>query len=201
MILAIVNPKGGSGKSALAINLAGALAERGPVAVVDLDTDNRSALDYASSGRLPFTVTDPHDWDGGLNRQSWAHVIADTYARPPAEQLADLTRITDVVLMPTPPDAFALRVLARYVPEVAATGARYAVVLTNVPPLPSRARARAMRDLQAGGVPVMNTYIPRAAAIANAARAGRLARDMPGGRRARLAFDALAQEVLTYASP
>ena len=59
MILASVNPKGGSGKSALAINLAGALAERGPVAVVDLDSDNRSTLDYASSGRLLLTVTDP----------------------------------------------------------------------------------------------------------------------------------------------
>ena len=57
-----------------------------------------------------------------------------------------------------PPDAFALRVLACYVPEIAATGARYAVVLTNVPPLPSRARARAVRDLQAGRVPVLNRY-------------------------------------------
>ena len=53
-----------------------------------------------------------------LNRQHWTHVIADTYAHPPAEQLADLTRITDIVLTLMPPDAFAVLVLARYLPEV-----------------------------------------------------------------------------------
>ena len=47
-----------SGRSALGINLAGALANHGHVAIVSFDSFNRSALDYASSGRL-FTVTDP----------------------------------------------------------------------------------------------------------------------------------------------
>lgn len=111
-----------------------------------------------------------------------------------------LTRIRDILLMPTPSDALALRLLARYVPEVAATGARYAVALANVPSLPSRARARAVRDLRAERMPVMNTYVRRADVIANAARLGRLARGMSGGCWVQRAFDALAQEVLTCAS-
>lgn len=111
-----------------------------------------------------------------------------------------LTRIRDILLMPTPPDALALRVLAHYVPGVAATGARYAVALANVPPLPSRARARAVRDLRAERMPVVNTYVRRAAAIASAARVGRLARGMSGGCWVQRAFDAIAKEVLTCAS-
>ena len=53
----------------------------------------------------------------------------------PAGALADLTRITDFGLLPRASDALAVRVLARYRPEVAAPSARYAVVLTIVPSL------------------------------------------------------------------
>jgi chromosome partitioning protein len=200
MLVALLNRKGGSGKTATALHLAAALADRadGPVALIDLDDENRSAVDYAAGGHLPITVADATTWSSGLNRQPWAHIVADGYARPTAAQLAELARLADLLLLPTPPDATSLRVLARMLPDVVATGARYAVVLVMAPPRPSREPERALRDLRAGGVPVLGTVVPRAAAVGRAARARRLAWTVPGGRRLELVFDTLAREVLTH---
>lgn len=201
MVVAVVNRKGGSAKTTTALHLAAALADRadGAVALIDLDAENRSALDYAAHGHLPITVTDPATWAAGLNRQAWAHIVADGHARPTAAQLADLAGLADLLLLPTPPDALSLRVLARLLADVRATGARYAVVLVMAPPRPSREPERALRDLRAGGVPVLDTVVPRAAAVGRAARAGRLAWNVPGGRRLAPVFGALAEEVLAYA--
>jgi len=200
MQVAVVNRKGGAGKTTLAVHLAAALADLAePVALVDLDDENRSAHDYAAGGHLPITTTDPAGWAGGLNRQPWAHVVADAYARPTPAQLVELASRADLLLVPTPPDAVSLRVLAHLVPHLRLLPAPFAVVLTVVPPRPSRAAERARRDLLAGGVPVLQTTVPRAAAVATGARARRLAWDVPGGSRLRWVFDDLAREVLTYA--
>jgi chromosome partitioning protein len=200
MVISVVNRKGGSAKSTVALHLAAALADHTPpVALVDLDDENRSALDYAAGGHLPITTTDPTGWAGGLNRQRWAHVVADAYARPTPAQLRDLAAQADLLLVPTPPDAASLRVLARTLPELRALPAPFAVLLAVVPPRPSQAGERARRDLLAGGVPVLQTSVPRAAAVATGARARRLAWDVPGGSRLRWVFDDLAREVLTYA--
>jgi chromosome partitioning protein len=200
MLVAVINRKGGAGKTTLAVHLAAALNDHAnPVALVDLDEENRSAQDYAAGGALPYTTTDATGWAAGLNRQPWAHVVADAYARPTPAQLRDLATRSDLLLVPTPPDAVSLRVLAQLVPHLRLLPAPFAVVLTVVPPRPSRAAERARRDLLAGGVPLLETTLPRAAAVATAARARRLAWDVPGGRRLRWIFDELAQEVLTYA--
>lgn len=54
--LAVWNPKGGVGKSTIALNLAGAIAARGRrVAVVDLDPQG-SIIEAAGEGNLPFRV-------------------------------------------------------------------------------------------------------------------------------------------------
>ena len=198
VIIGITNAKGGSGKSTLAVHLAGALDERGRTALVDLD-EHGTCVEHASGGHLPHTTTDAHGWDAGLNREAWAHVVVDGFARPSKAQLAALAEHADLLLLPTPTDAASLKVLAKHLPAVQATSTPFAVVVVMVPPWPSREGDRALRDLRAGRVPTLATTVPRAAAFARAARLRRLAWDIPRGGPLARVFAALADEVLNHA--
>ena len=83
-IIAVVNLKGGVGKSTIAVNLACELASRQTVVVVDADTQ-ATAVNWASRGNLPVRVeampldgeSDVGSWvDRVLNLEA-AHVVID----------------------------------------------------------------------------------------------------------------------------
>ena len=193
MILAVLNRKGGVGKSAVSLHLAAALHEQGHrTALVDLDDANRSCLEYVDA--VPFLVTDAHAWDQQHARQGWDHVVLDGYARVDGS-LAGIARAADLLIVPTAPDASSLRVLRLFLPDVIATGTPYRVLLTLVPPRPSRDGARALSSLRAGGVPTFPQTIPRAAAFTHAARRLQLVWDQPGAARYQLLFHDLATAV------
>lgn len=204
VLFVVINAKGGSGKSTVALHLAAALEDRAATILVDLDEANATALDYAARARLPYPVATAAQFEADHERARWAHVVADAYPRPTDAQLAALAANVraagGLFVIPTPPDGLSLRVLRRFLPRVAAVAAPHAVALTMVPPRPSQAGERALRDLHAGGVPTLTTTIPRAAAFINAARSCRLAWDTRGGRRLEVVFDQLAQEVIARAA-
>ena len=62
MVLAILNPKGGAGKTTLATNLARALQSQGTILLLDLDPQ-QSAQEWATRN--------PDDYSGGWE-YSWA---------------------------------------------------------------------------------------------------------------------------------
>lgn len=194
MILAVVSQKGGTGKSLVALHLAGALHERGRrVCLVDLDDANATSLDMAAAGHLPFLVTDAAGWDQQHAGSSWGHVVLDTYARA-AAALDRLARLADAFVVPTTCDAASLRVLARFLPDVQRTGTPFRVLLNAVAPFPSRDGARARVSLTKGGVPVFQAQVPRAAAFAHAVRQQRLAWDLPRGARWLVLFHQISGE-------
>ena len=96
--IAVTSEKGGVGKSTLAFNLAGALAERGPVALVDEDTRVRSCLQWAELAPVPFEVLSPDQAGQGI--QGAAFLIVDSEGRPAVEDLLELARTFDQVLIP-----------------------------------------------------------------------------------------------------
>ena len=198
MVVTVVNRKGGAAKSTIAIHLAAALESLGPTVLVDLDDENATALEYAEKGHLPYVVTDGAGWNSTHRREPWDHVVVDGYARPSGQQLDALATAADLILIPTPPDAVSLRVLARFLPTVGATGVPYRVLVTMKPPFPSREGEKAHRDLQKGGVPTFETTVPRMAAFGRAARSGVLAWEMPRANRLVFLFDGLAKEVLQH---
>ena len=152
MVTAVVGRKGGSAKSTTALHLAAAFSDLGRTALIELDAENASLIEYGQGRSLPFLVTDGPTWDEQHAQERWDHIVVDGYARPNNRQLQGLARLSDLLVIPTPPDALSLRVLARFLPTVAETGGRFRVLLTMVPPFPSREGERAKRDLASGGM-------------------------------------------------
>jgi chromosome partitioning protein len=107
-VIAVVNPKGGVGKTTLATNIAGYYAAgRTPVMLGDIDrqASARAWLDLRPEAAAPIRT-----WDirGSLARppQGVTHVVLDTPAQIDAKRLADVVRIADKVVVPLQPSMF-----------------------------------------------------------------------------------------------
>ena len=110
-VVAIVNQKGGTGKTTLSINLASAFAEVHPTLLMDADPQG-SALDWADSRATPQMNLDAcgvepsrllQDVRNLASRYRW--IIIDG---PPGigRVSADAVRAADIVLIPTKPSPF-----------------------------------------------------------------------------------------------
>lgn len=147
MILALVGQKGGTGKSTLAISLAGELMARGgSVLLVDADTKNRTSLRAAAiaqeEGRAhPMTVgMDAEELCrvNGVPRlaKAYTHVVIDAPGRSGAELTAPLM-VADLALFPSAPttaDAGVFEDMLELCAPIRRknTGLRLAVVLTKL---------------------------------------------------------------------
>jgi chromosome partitioning protein len=107
-VIAVVNPKGGVGKTTLATNIAGYYAAgRTPVMLGDIDrqASARAWLDLRPEAAAPIRT-----WDlrGSLARppQGVTHVVLDTPAQIDGRKLADVVRIADKVVVPLQPSMF-----------------------------------------------------------------------------------------------
>ncbi len=181
MRLTIVSFKGGVGKTTTAVHLAALFQNQGPTLLLDGDP-NRSATAWAQRGHLPFTVLDEtqatHD-----HVKNFAHVVVDTQARPSAEDLQVLAESSDLLVIPATPDIMSLHALMLTVDTLHALKAnRYRVLLSIIPPKPSRDGEEARASLLESKVPMFKGQIRRFAAFAKAALAGVLVQEVPDPR-------------------
>lgn len=178
MNIAVVANKGGVGKTTTSIHLAALLQARGPTLLVDGDP-NRSALGWAARGALPFRVVDETTADA----RGFAHVVFDTQARPAPADLEALADRVDLLLLPTTPDAMALESLASTVATLRALGVtRFKVLLTIVPPRPSRDADDARASLKEWKFPTFRRSVRRLVAFQKAALAGCLVHEVADPR-------------------
>jgi len=192
-IVTVTGYKGGVGKSVTAIHIAAFFSEQGVTILVDGDP-NRTAVAWSKRGSLPFTVADERQAMkivGGAD-----FVVIDTPARPNSDDLQELAKGCELLILPTPPDVVSLEPMLETANDLG--HASYRALLTIVPPHPSREGEVMREDLKRNGVPVFETMIRRTVGFQKAALAGVAIRDLDDAR-ARTAWNdykALGKEIL-----
>ena len=117
----VANPKGGSGKTTLATNLAGWLAgKRQPVALQDLDPQHSSTEWLARRPALfPGVAGVAHGTKmRELKEQGMKWLVVDTPAGLHGDDLDDALRRADAMLVPLTPSAFDMAATARFLDAV-----------------------------------------------------------------------------------
>lgn len=178
-IITITGYKGGIGKSTTAFHVAAYFSDIGKTVLVDGDP-NRTAVKWAgrSSEPLPFTVVDQRQ---AMRLASEAeYLIIDTPARPNSDDLKELAKGCELLILPTSPDVVSLEPMLETARDL--ENAKYRALITLVPPHPSK-EGELMRDeLRQEGIPVFETMIRRTVGFAKAALAGRPIRDIEDTR-------------------
>jgi len=178
-ILTVTGYKGGIGKSTTAFHIAAYFSDIGKTVLVDGDP-NRTAVKWAgrSSEPLPFTVVDQRQ---AMRLAAGAeYLIIDTPARPNSDDLKELAKGCELLILPTSPDVVSLEPMLETARDL--ENAKYRALITLVPPHPSREGELMRDDLRQEGIPVFETMIRRTVGFAKAALAGRPIRDIEDTR-------------------
>jgi chromosome partitioning protein len=192
MLVSIASFKGGVGKTTTAVHLSAYFQKKGKTVLVDGDP-NRSALAWSERGSFPFQVINESDL--AARAGEFSNIIIDTPARPSAEELKTLSAESDLLLIPTKPDALSLDALLKIVASLQSFNAQnYKVLLTLVPPRSNAARdAKAMLDEIK--VPYCKTEIHRRAICERAALQGKTVDNLRDGQAAWEEFTTLGKEI------
>jgi chromosome partitioning protein len=197
MIVSIAGYKGGIGKTTTAVHLAAHFVEHAPTVLVDGD-NIRSATQWNQNGGLPFEVVNEEELGKAVTENT--HVVIDTQGRPEQEDLEELANGSDLMIVPSFADAMSLRGLFMTIDalENLGLGERYAILLTSVPPWPSRDGKDARKMLDDEGLEVIGSHISQLGAFRKAALAGVPVYEVKDrlARRAWSEYEKVGEEVL-----
>ncbi|HKT74281.1 MAG TPA: AAA family ATPase [Steroidobacteraceae bacterium] len=126
--IVVLNPKGGSGKTTIAINLASYLASRQQAPVLmDFDPQGSSVrwVRKRQPTQPPIHVIAAFERDSRTTRafqlrvpDSATHVVVDTPAAVEAQQLPDITRDADKILVPVLPSDIDIHTCSRCIRDL-----------------------------------------------------------------------------------
>jgi chromosome partitioning protein len=194
VIITVTGYKGGIGKSTTAFHLAAYFSDLGKTVLIDGDP-NRTALKWSGRSQAPLSFTVADERQAMKIIPGMDYVIIDTPARPNSDDLKELAKGCDLLILPTSPDVVSLEPMLETARDVGE--AKFRALITIVPPHPSREGELMRDDLNEGGIPVFKTMIRRTVGFAKAAMAGRPIRDVEDAR-ARAAwgdYKALGDEI------
>ena len=174
MIITLASFKGGVAKSTTAIHLAALLQEMAPTLLVDSDKDNRSVTKWYQRGNcqgLKYHVID--DLLLAREGRNYTHIVIDTKAAPGREDLKNLVKGSDLLIIPCFPEIMALDTMTDAAAELHQLQANsYRVLLTNVPPLPQKDGQYARDVLHQLNLPLFKCQIRAAKAFKKASERG-----------------------------
>ena len=205
-VTAVINQKGGAGKTTLAMNLAAGLARRGKTLVLDLDPQG-SSKQWASMGQTPFPATVEQiagDWNARTlhqNYQAYQHMVLDCPPSLDSHASLQALRACDVALipvLPSPIDLWASLKLPQEIEEARKVNPNIKAYLVLNQLEPNSALSAAMHDaLLEFGIPVLNAVIRRRAAYRSAALEGTSVFQLGGhGTQAVEEIEAIIREVI-----
>ena len=182
----VVNPKGGSGKTTLSTNLAGALASRGDSVVLwDLDRQ-KSALEWLSlrSPELPAIHSlEPKDEPSGRQKRKHDWMVMDSPAGLHGKNLEHALKPVDKVLMPVQPSLFDMAATRNFLAAMHAEhllrkGSHFLGIVGMRVDERTKAAATLEAFLRQFDLPVL-TYLRDTQVYANAAFQGKSIFDLP----------------------
>jgi chromosome partitioning protein len=178
MIITIASFKGGVGKTTTAIHLSGYLAKKGTTLLVDGDP-NKSSVDWAKHGLLPFEVTDQIKAPKFISSGTFKNIVIDTQARPDDKDIKDLAESCDLLIIPITPDALAIQALSKMLDVLSSIPPeKYKILLTMIPPPPSKDGQTAFQNIKDSGLPIFKTLIRRYTALKKASLYGCLVSEL-----------------------
>lgn len=163
-IIAILNGKGGVGKTTTAVNLAANFAPEKKVLLIDADVQGSASWWFRRNQQgMGFDLaqdTNPQLLGELPKIKSYDLVVVDTPPALRSEALAAVVGIADYLVLPTPPAAMDLTVLIDTVRQaVIHTGTPHRVLLTKVDTRSLGEALEAQKTLLQLGIPVFNTCI------------------------------------------